>query len=115
MVAGGDLYAALTPGDPLSNYGPAANIYDISAILNPDNGLANVLANFSDPKADGRESINGTEAVRVTGTVSADAVNKIAPQLKAEGPVPEPRGSPRTGTTPCCRPSSNPRPETASP
>lgn len=88
VVAGGDLYAALTPGDPLSNYGPAANIYDISAILNPDNGLANVLANFSDPKADGRESINGTEAVRVTGTVSADAVNKIAPQLKAEGPVP---------------------------
>ncbi|QRY49660.1 LppX_LprAFG lipoprotein [Mycolicibacterium septicum] len=88
VVAGGDLYAALTPGDPLSNYGPATNIYDISAILNPDNGLANVLANFSDPKADGRESVGGTEAVRVTGTVSADAVNKIAPQLKAEGPVP---------------------------
>ena len=57
-------------------------------ILNPDNGLANVLANFSDAKADGRESISGTEAVRVTGNVSADAVNKIAPQLKAEGPVP---------------------------
>lgn len=88
VVADGDLYAALTPGDPLSNYGPAANIYDISAILNPETGLANVLANFSDPKADGRESVNGTEAVRVTGTVSADAVNKIAPQLKATGPVP---------------------------
>lgn len=88
VVSAGDLYAALTPGDPLSNYGPAEKIYDISAILNPDTGLANVLANFSDAKADGRESINGTEGVRVTGNVSADAVNKIAPQLKATGPVP---------------------------
>ncbi|MGV9801732.1 LppX_LprAFG lipoprotein [Mycobacterium sp. NPDC003449] len=88
VVADGNLYAALTPGDPLSNYGPAANIYDISAILNPETGLANILANFSDGKADGREEINGKEAVRVTGNVSADAVNKIAPQLKASGPVP---------------------------
>ncbi|MHC9292675.1 LppX_LprAFG lipoprotein [Mycobacterium sp. LTG2003] len=88
VVADGNLYAALTPGDPLSNYGAAANIYDVSAILNPETGLANVLANFSDAKAEGRESINGTEGVRVTGNVSADAVNKIAPQLKATGPVP---------------------------
>lgn len=87
-VFNGDLWAAMSASEPLSNYGAAAKIYDVAAILNPDTGLANVLANFSDPKADGRESINGTEAVRVTGNVSADAVNKIAPQLKATGPVP---------------------------
>ena len=51
-------------------------------------GLANVLANFSDPKADGRETINGVDTVKITGTVSADAVNKIAPQIAATGPVP---------------------------
>jgi lipoprotein LprG len=67
---------------------PAADIYDVSALLNPDAGLGNILANFSDPKADGRENINGGDAVRITGTVSADAVNKIAPQLKVTGPVP---------------------------
>ena len=39
----------------------------MSAILNPDTGLANVLANFTDPKADGRETINGVDTVRVTG------------------------------------------------
>lgn len=88
VVADGILYAALTAGDPLSDYGPAEKIYDVSTILNPELGLANVLSSFTDPKAEGRESINGTEGVRVTGTVSADAVNKIAPQLKAEGPVP---------------------------
>ena len=59
-----------------------------SAILNPDTGLANVLANFSDPKSESTETINGVETVKVTGQVSADAVNKIAPPIAATGPIP---------------------------
>jgi lipoprotein LprG len=86
-VVDGTLYAALTKGS-YQDLGPAVDIYDVSAILNPDTGLANVLANFSDPKADGRETLNGVDTVRVTGTVSAEAVNKIAPQITATGPVP---------------------------
>jgi lipoprotein LprG len=86
-VADGTLYAALTKGS-YQDLGPAADIYDVSAILNPDTGLANVLANFTNPKADGRETLNSVDTVRVTGTVSADAVNKIAPQIAATGPVP---------------------------
>jgi lipoprotein LprG len=88
VVAEGNLFATLTAGSAYQDFGPAADIYDVSAILNPDTGLGNVLANFSDPKADGRETLNGVEAVRVTGNVSADAVNKIAPQIGATGPVP---------------------------
>jgi lipoprotein LprG len=57
-------------------------------LLNPDTGLGNVLANFSDAKADGRETLNGVDTVRVTGKVTPDAVNKIAPQIGATGPVP---------------------------
>jgi lipoprotein LprG len=86
-VVDGTLYAALTKGS-YQDLGPAADIYDASAILNPDTGLANVLANFSDAKADGRETINGVDAARITGTVSAEAVNKIVPQIAATGPVP---------------------------
>ncbi|MBX7432966.1 LppX_LprAFG lipoprotein [Mycobacterium sp. Y57] len=88
VVAEGDLYAAITAGGALSNFGPASDIYNVAAILDPDAGLANVLANFSDPKADGRETIEGVATVRITGMVSADAVNKIAPQIAATGPVP---------------------------
>ena len=88
VVADGNLFATLTAGGAYQDFGPAADIYDVSAILSPTNGLANVVANFSDPKADGRETINGVETVRITGTVSADAVNKIAPQIGATGPVP---------------------------
>ena len=47
-----------------------------------------MVANFSDPKADGRETINGVETVRINGNISPEAVNGIAPQLEATGPVP---------------------------
>ncbi len=88
VVADGMLYAAITAGGNLQDFGPAADIYDVSAILSPDKGLANVLSNFSDAKSDSRENVNGVDTVRVVGTVSADAVNKIAPQIAATGPVP---------------------------
>ena len=87
VVADGNLFGALTPGS-FSDFGPAADLYDVSAILSPDRGLANILANFSDAKADGREDVNGVKAIRVTGTVTAEAVNAITPQIGATGPVP---------------------------
>ena len=87
VVIDATLYVALS-GDSYIDMGPAADVYDIAAILNPDTGLANVLANFSDPKSDSTETVNGIETVKVTGQVSADAVNKIAPPIKATGPVP---------------------------
>jgi lipoprotein LprG len=87
VVTDGNLYGAITPNS-WQDFGPAADIYDVSAILSPDKGLANVLANFAGPKTDGRENVNGVDTVKVTGTVSADAVNKIAPQIGATGPVP---------------------------
>ena len=87
VVIDANLYAALS-GDSYLDIGPAADVYDISAILNPDKGLANVLANFSDPKSESTETINGVETVKVTGQVSADAVNTIAPPIAATGPIP---------------------------
>lgn len=87
VVLGGTLYAALTPNNWL-DMGPAADIYDPSLILNPETGLANMLVSFSDAKSAASETINGIQTVRVDGKVSADAVNKIIPQLKATNPLP---------------------------
>jgi lipoprotein LprG len=87
VVIDGILFVALSP-DNWIDMGPAADIYDVSAILNPDVGLANVLAGFSDTKSDSTETINGVETVKVTGKVSPDAVNKIAAQIGATEPVP---------------------------
>ncbi len=60
----------------------------MSVILNPDAGLANILSNFTNPKADSRETINGVQTIKITGQVSADAVNKIAPKVATGGSVP---------------------------
>ncbi|EID15037.1 hypothetical protein MXEN_07096 [Mycobacterium xenopi RIVM700367] len=87
VVYDSNLYATLTPGK-WDNFGPAADVYDPSTILNPDTGLANVLAHFSDPKAQARESINGQDTIRISGKVSADATNALAPSLKATQPQP---------------------------
>ena len=87
VVLDGTLYAALTPNSWL-DMGPAVEIYDPSVILNPDAGLANMLSAISDPKSQGFETIGGVPTVKITGNVSADAVNKLIPQLKASGPIP---------------------------
>ena len=87
VVLDGTLYAALTPNSWL-DMGPAADIYDPSVILNPDAGLANLLGNVTEAKAQDTEAVGGVPTVRITGTVSADAVNKLIPQLKAAGPLP---------------------------
>jgi lipoprotein LprG len=86
-VVDGDLYATLTP-NKWSDFGKASDIYDVSVILNPNTGLANALDNFSNAKAEGRETINGQTVIRISGNVSADAVNKIAPPFNATQPVP---------------------------
>lgn len=87
VVIDGTLYAAIS-GDTYDDFGPAQKIYDVSAILDPDKGLANMLANLTDAKADGREAINGQQTIRITGQTPPDAVNKLAPQLKATAPMP---------------------------
>lgn len=87
VVFDGNLYATLTP-NKWSDFGKAADIYDPSQILSPDNGLANVLANFTDAKAEGRDIINGQTTVRISGKVTAAAVNQIAPPFNATEPVP---------------------------
>lgn len=87
VVLDGTLYAALTPNSWL-DMGPAVEVYDPSVILNPDAGLANMLTNLTDAKAATVETIGGVETVKITGTVRAEAVNKLIPQLAASSPVP---------------------------
>ena len=87
VVLEGTLYAALTPNSWL-DMGPAVEVYDPSVILNPDTGLANMLASVSDTTSAGFETIGNVPTVKITGKVGPDAVNKLIPQLKATGPLP---------------------------
>ena len=87
VVLDGMLYGSLDPGS-WTDFGSASSIYDATAILNPDIGLANILSNFTNPKTEGRETINGVQTVKITGQVSADAANKIAPKIASSTTVP---------------------------
>jgi lipoprotein LprG len=86
VVLDGTLFAALTPNNWL-DMGPAAEVYDPSVILNPSTGLANMLANFTEAKADALETVGGVSTVKITGKVTADAVNTLIPRLNATGPL----------------------------
>lgn len=89
VILDGELYTtALSPGKwtDMGNINDLLK-YDPSNLLNPETGVANVLANLTDPKAEGRDAINGQNAIRITGKVNADVVNKLAP-LNAKDPVP---------------------------
>lgn len=89
VILEGELYTtALSPGQ-WTDVGKIEELlhYDPSAILSPETGVANILANLNDPKAEGRDMINGQTAVRISGKVNGDVVNKLAP-LNATDQVP---------------------------
>jgi lipoprotein LprG len=87
VVFGGHLYAALH-GDDWNDYGPTSKVYDVTAVLNPETGLANMLDDFIDPRAEARETVRGQQTIRIAGKVTADAVNKVVPQLQASKRMP---------------------------
>lgn len=87
VVFGGRLYVAL-PGAAWVDYGPTTRPYSVTSILNPEEGLANVLENFVDPKVEGRETVGDQHTIRVRGKVTPVAVNKFMPQLGATERMP---------------------------
>ncbi|CRK61855.1 possible lipoprotein [Alloactinosynnema sp. L-07] len=66
---------------------PAAltsNLYDPSAILNPDKGIANVLAKIKEPRTEGTEDIDGVATYRVKGLGEKDVVAAIVPGVGSD-------------------------------
>jgi lipoprotein LprG len=86
VVIDGTMFASLTPNNWL-NLGKASDVWDPTTMLNPNAGFANLLSNFGSPETAGDETLDGLHTVRVEGTVTEDAVNKIFPGL-ANAPVP---------------------------
>lgn len=61
-----------------------ANLYDPSAILNPDKGIANVLGNVQNAKTEGRETVDGTPTYKVTGRAAKDVVEGLVPGVESD-------------------------------
>ncbi len=80
VVADAHLWAQFSPGQAYQDMGLATDIYDASAILDPQKGIANLLTSVREPKVEGREQIGGTEAVRVSGIIPGAALAGIVPK-----------------------------------
>jgi lipoprotein LprG len=90
VILEGELYSNALNPSKWDDMGKAEDLvhYDPSSILNPETGVANMLANLTDPKAEGRDTINGQATIRISGKVSAEAINKLASPLNASSPLP---------------------------
>lgn len=60
------------------------SLYDPAAILDPDRGIANVLASVRSAKTEGTEDIDGVSTYRVTGTVTKDVVASLVPGVDSD-------------------------------
>jgi lipoprotein LprG len=61
-----------------------ASVYDPSAVLDPERGIAKVLAGVRNPVTEAREELDGTPAYKVTGTVTGETLAGILPGAPAE-------------------------------
>jgi lipoprotein LprG len=62
----------------------AASIYDPSAILDPDRGVAKVLDTVTATRTEGRETIDGTDTYRVAATFDQNAVAQLVPGVSEQ-------------------------------
>jgi lipoprotein LprG len=59
-------------------------IYDPSAILDPNRGVAKLLSEASNPKTEAKESIAGEDAYKVKATLPKDAASSLVPGLSKD-------------------------------
>ncbi len=66
---------------------PAAltsSLYDPSAILDPQRGVAKVLGGLKDPVTEAREDVAGESTLRVVGTATQDDVSSLVPGVTGD-------------------------------
>jgi lipoprotein LprA len=74
----GHLYSDLGQPGTYTDFGNGASIYNVSVLLDPDKGLAHLLANLKDASVAGTEQVNGVATTKITGNSSADDVATLA-------------------------------------
>lgn len=79
----GHLYSDIAEPGTFTDYGDGNSIYNISVLLDANNGLANALTKIKDPKSEGGEDIDGTKTTKVSGTVSTNDVAALVGLRKA--------------------------------
>ncbi|HEY0453956.1 LppX_LprAFG lipoprotein [Actinophytocola sp.] len=61
-----------------------AGLYDPAAILDPERGIANVLAKVRDPKTEATEDVGGVATYRVKGRAAKDVIANLVPGVNSD-------------------------------
>jgi lipoprotein LprG len=62
--------------------GNAASVFDTSAILDPDRGIAKLLGGLQQPKTEGTEDVAGAKTYRVAGKLGKDGLGGLLPGVQ---------------------------------
>jgi lipoprotein LprA len=74
----GHLYSDLGQPGTYTDFGNGASIYNVSVLLDPNKGLANLLSKLQGGGVAGTEQVNGVATTKITGSSSADDVATLA-------------------------------------
>jgi lipoprotein LprA len=74
----GHLYSDLGQPGTYTDFGNGASIYNVSVLLDPNKGLANLLSKLQGGSVAGTEQVNGVATTKITGNSSADDVATLA-------------------------------------
>jgi lipoprotein LprG len=62
----------------------AASMYDPSAVLDPDRGIAKLLTSLTGAKAEAKEKVNGKDAYRMGVTLPRAAIGGLVPGIESD-------------------------------
>jgi lipoprotein LprA len=74
----GHLYSDLGRAGTYTDFGKGKSIYNVSVLLDPKQGLANVVSKLQGASEAGTEQVNGVATTKVTGNSSADDIATLA-------------------------------------
>lgn len=74
----GHLYSDLGQPGSYTDFGNGASIYNVSVLLDPNKGLANLLTNLKNGSVAGTQQVNGVATTKITGDSSATDVATLA-------------------------------------
>jgi lipoprotein LprG len=62
----------------------AGNLFDPSAILDPDRGVAKVITSVQGAQTTAKETVNGTDCYKITGKVTKNVVAALIPGIASD-------------------------------
>jgi lipoprotein LprG len=62
----------------------AESLFDPTAILDPNRGVAHVLASVQNPQPQGAETVNGVTATKITGKVGSKVASQLVPGISTD-------------------------------